>query len=381
VGLKIVPDLDKLDLETTDFVPLTALGAKDSGRIAGPKSANLGELTRHFGRSVPTGFVIPFGAFRQQLDRPLEPGGPSVFSWMQERYRVIAQQAGDPVTQQRTTREFLARLRAWIEDLEPGSEFRARLRTSLDRTFGADGTYGVFVRSDTNVEDLPGFTGAGLNLTVANAVGSDDILQAIRDVWASPFTERAFSWRQAHMDQPEYVFPAVLVQLAFPSEKSGVMVTADVEGGRPGWLSVAVNEGVGGAVDGQAAESLLIHARTGQVRFLAQATAPQRRELARSGGLATVPASGTEAVLDPADVAKLVTLAADAPKRFPALKPKRGETIPADIEFGFRHGELAVLQLRPFVENKSAQKSNYLTDLDRKFQERGTLQVQLNQVP
>jgi hypothetical protein len=33
------------------------------------------------------------------------------------------------------------------------------------------------------------------------------------------------------------------------------------------------------------------------------------------------------------------------------------------------------------VENKSAQKSNYLTDLDRKFQERGTLQVQLNQVP
>ena len=33
------------------------------------------------------------------------------------------------------------------------------------------------------------------------------------------------------MEQPEYVFPAVVVQQATPSEKSGVMVTTDVEGG------------------------------------------------------------------------------------------------------------------------------------------------------
>jgi hypothetical protein len=126
---------------------------------------------------------------------------------------------------------------------------------------------------------------------------------------------------------------------------------------------------------------LLINARTGQVRFLAQATAPKRRELVRSGGLATLPASGREAVLDPTDIAKLVALAADAPKHIPALKPKRGQVIPADIEFGFRQGDLALLQLRPFVENKNAQKSQYLTSLDRKFQERGTLQVLLDQVP
>jgi phosphoenolpyruvate synthase/pyruvate phosphate dikinase len=46
-----------------------------------------------------------------------------------------------------------------------------------------------------------------------------------------------------------------VVQLGFPAEKSGVMVTADVDTGSRDWLSVAVNEGVGGAVDGQATES------------------------------------------------------------------------------------------------------------------------------
>ena len=44
------------------------------------------------------------------------------------------------------------------------------------------------MRSDTNVEDLPGFTGAGLNLTVFNIVGFDNIVKAISEVWASPYT-------------------------------------------------------------------------------------------------------------------------------------------------------------------------------------------------
>ena len=56
-----------------------------------------------------------------------------------------------------------------------------------------------------------------------------------------------------------------------PVEKSGVMVTQDIETGQSGWLSIAVNEGVGGAVDGQAAESLRVHMESGKVILLAQA--------------------------------------------------------------------------------------------------------------
>src|SRR5262249_48721173 len=151
----------------------------------------------------------------------------------------------------------LARMREWILRVEPGSAFEMQLRSRLDDLTGGDPKVGVFVRSDTNVEDLPGFTGAGLNSTIRKVVGGyDAVLAAIREVWASPFSDRSYAWRQSHMSKPEYVFPAIVVQRAFPSDKSGVMVTVDVDTRDPRWLTVAVNEGLSGVVDGQPAEVL-----------------------------------------------------------------------------------------------------------------------------
>ena len=378
-GLRIKPDLDKLDLAHTSFVPLDDLRARDSGRLAGPKSANLGELRHHYDDQVPNGFAIPFGAFRKLLDKPIKAGGPSVFEWMKQGYDRIARLEGP--SQEKAVQAFLRELRTWIENVDPGPEFRAELHTMLESTFGPNGTYGVFVRSDTNVEDLEGFTGAGLNLTVPNVVGEKNILKAIKEVWASPFTERAYSWRQAHMDDPEYVFPAVLIQLAFPSDKSGVMVTKDVDSGREGYLSVAVNEGVGGAVDGQSAESLLIDANSGNVRLLAQATAPKRRELVPSGGLREVPTTNKPDLLSKAEVAQLIKLAKDAPSRFSTLRDSDGNDLPADIEFAFKDGRLELLQIRPFVESKGAQNSAYLKQLDEGLKSRSSGDVKLDQVP
>ena len=223
------------------------------------------------------------------------------------------------------------------------------------------------MRSDTNVEDLPGFTGAGLNLTLPNVVGEDNIEKAIKQVMASPFTDRAFAWRQSHMTRPEYVFPAVLIQKAFPAEKSGVMVTTDVQGKKEGWLSIAVNEGVGGAVDGQAAESLLVDPVSGRVRVLANASAPTRRVLRRGGGIAEVPARSGVRILRANEIATLIQLSRDAPERFPALRGDFGEPMPADIEFGFRGGKLGILQIRPFVESKLAKESTYLKSLDARI--------------
>ncbi len=377
----IRPDLDKLDLSRTDFVSLAELRAVDSGRISGPKGANLGELTHHFADRVPHGFVIPFGAFRKLLDRPLEEGGPAVYEWMKSEYKAIAGLPEGSAEQTNRVRSFLSRLRAWIRSADPGAEFRDALRAQLERTFGADGSYGVFVRSDTNVEDLPGFTGAGLNETIANVVGSQKVLEAVRRVWASPFTERAYAWRQAHMESPEYVFPAVVVQYSFPAEKSGVLVTADLEGGLAGWLSVAVSEGVGGAVDGQAAESLRVAGDGSDVRLLAQATASRRRSLAPHGGIVEERASGTSTVLVDGEISQLVELAREAPLRFETLRDEDGKALPADIEFAFRDGKLALLQIRPFVENRGAQQSLYLNELDERALGKRGVAVDIGDVP
>jgi hypothetical protein len=203
----------------------------------------------------------------------------------------------------------------------------------------------------------------------------------VQRVWASPFTERAYGWRQAHMESPEYVFPAVVVQYSFPAEKSGVLVTADVETGDPNWLTVAVNEGVGGAVEGQAAESLLIDAKSGAVTLLAQATAPHRAVLSPSGGIEHVASSGTDALLTPSEIAALVAFANEVPLRFEGLRDASGKPIPADAEFAFRDGELTLLQIRPFVENKRAQRSQYLVGLDAGLRSRSTSRVRLDAVP
>jgi phosphoenolpyruvate synthase/pyruvate phosphate dikinase len=381
VSTKVAIDVDpaKLDLATTDFQSITKLRAWDSGRITGPKGANLGELRFAFGETVPTGFVIPFGAFRRVLDQPIEPGGPSAWNWMKDRYTQIERARGDEKKQ--LVSETLERLRSWIKQVDPGAGFEAQLRWNLDQHFGASDGGGVFVRSDTNVEDLPGFTGAGLNQTIPNVIGYDAILQAIRDVWSSPFTERAYSWRQAHMSKPEYVFPAVVVQRAFASEKSGVLVTVDVESGDPAFLTVAVNEGVGGAVDGQAAEALRIDAETGAAKLFAQAATPERTVLASDGGVEKKPASGGERLLTPGEIKQLVAFAKSVPARFPSLRTASGDPVPADIEFAFRGGRLALLQIRPFNESRRAQRSQYLAELDAAFASRGDDKVLLGALP
>jgi hypothetical protein len=374
-------DLEKLDLATREFIPLEHLRSTDSGRICGPKAANLGELKHHFPEAVANGLVIPFGWFRALLDHPLEPGGPTTFDWIQHQHCLIRLFKNDPRQQARLTQVFLSRLHNWILTADPGEAFCNTLKAAMEKTFGRDGTYGVFVRSDTNVEDLPGFSGAGLNLTRPNVVGFENILAAISQVWASPFTLRAHSFRQAMMETPEHVYPSVLLMKTVPVEKSGVMVTVDPRTGRSGRLTIAVNEGVGGVVSGQTAEELLVHTESGQVEFLAQATEPQKRIVLEKGGMAKAAASGTPAVLSEEEIRILTAFSRSIPDRFPMLRDDQNNAVPADIEFGFHGKHLALFQIRPFLESRQARQNLYLNSLDQKLNASRGIRVDLDHVP
>jgi hypothetical protein len=166
------------------------------------------------------------------------------------------------------------------------------------------------------------------------------------------------------MKGPEHVYPAVLLLQTVPADKSGVMVTQDLETGDRSILSVAVNEGVGGAVDGQAAESLRIDTRDGSVRVLATATAPWRRVPQASGGVASLPATGSETLLQPAEIRKLIAFAQEIPSRFPPIVDGDGKPAAADVEFAFVDGKLWLLQIRPFNESRQARSSAYLAQMD-----------------
>jgi hypothetical protein len=325
--------------------------------------------------------AIPFGAFRALLGRPSPAAGQDMFDYVVEGYRTLAALPAGSAERKAATDAFRQRLHDWVAGSRLEADYAAALAERLSARFGPDGSFGVFVRSDTNVEDLPGFTGAGLNLTLPNVVGVAAIEAAIPQVWASPFTARAFAWRQALMREPEHVYPAVLLLESVDVDKSGVLVTQDIDTGDRAWLSVAVNEGVGGAVEGQSAEALRIPLAGGEPRLLAQASAPWRRQIDPAGGIATLPASAADAVLAPMEIAALVEFARALPARFPPIVDADGRPAPADVEFGFQDGALRLFQIRPFLDNAVTRRSGYLTAMDPPPAALAAIAVDLDAVP
>lgn len=377
----IEPELDKLDLTRREPVDLADLRADDSGRIVGPKAAKLGELKAHYPAAVADGIAIPFGVFRALLDGPAPDGSGPMFDYIVAGYRALEALPPGSTAREAATERLRSTLYDWVEHSRVPAALAADLDRRLSALLGPPGSYGVFVRSDTNVEDLPGFTGAGLNLTLPNVVGFDALLAAIPEVWASPFTARAFAWRQALMREPEHVYPAVLLLQSVDADKSGVLVTQDIDSGDRGWLSVAVNEGVGGAVDGQSSESLRIEMASGRVRLMAQASAPLRRQVDPAGGIVKLPASGADTVLQPAEIARLIAFARDLPTQFPSIVDADGRAAPADVEFGFQDGELRLFQIRPFLDNAAARGNQYLVDMDPAPASLATVTVDLGGIP
>src|SRR5262249_16919879 len=127
-------------------------------------------------------------------------------------------------------------IRTSIRQAPLSPDLERAIRDGLDRNgllLPADNTQsvGCYVPTDTNGEDLDKFNCAGLNLTVFNRKSLADIYSGLREVWASPFEFRSFSWRQTLIDDPIWVLSSVVILESVANDKSGVLVTADVNTG------------------------------------------------------------------------------------------------------------------------------------------------------
>ena len=374
VDVLIKVDENKLDLSQTLALTTRELSTDSSGVTVGPKAAKVAELGKLFPQQTSPGLAIPFGTFRKMLNDNQHASGQTMFSWIKNSYQQLASLSG---TEQANFREsFLSELRNWFLTVELDAGFIADLTNKMASEFGPDGTYGVFVRSDTNVEDLPGFTGAGLNLTVPHVVGVDKIIAAVRRVWASPFTERAFGWRQARMDKPEHVYTAILLHKSVAAEKSGVFVTTDVFDGKDNKISVVLNEGVAGGVDGLSAESLRIDRSTAAVERMASATAPYKRVLLDQGGSASVPTSGSATLLTADNVRALLDFSSNVGSWF-SDEPNAI----ADVEFAFYQNKFVPLQIRPLVDPPSGKLEVRLQQMDEALLKNAATVVDLSRPP
>ena len=206
------------------IVWLNELTRGDVARVGG-KNASLGEMVRNLGTrgvSVPPGFATTAEAYWHFV----EANGLKEVVETALRKRASGK-ASLPETGQTIRRAFV---RAdWPSDTE--AELREAYRNLSGQSGG--GEIDVAVRSSATAEDLPDASFAGQQETFLNIRGEAALLDACRRCYASLFTDRAISYREAKGFDHLKVALSVGVQKMVRSDigGAGVMFSIDTETG------------------------------------------------------------------------------------------------------------------------------------------------------
>lgn len=209
--------------------------------LVGGKNASLGELAQSFGNAVkvPQGFAITVDAYRRLIEHK---------GLWQRMMRILdGTDWGDPKVTRNASRKLRKLiLRAPLPD-GLAIEIRGAYRR-LERRFGRG--VAVAVRSSATAEDSPGASFAGVHESFLNVRSARALVDAVRDCFASLFSERAISYRIdrgfAHND----VALSVGVQRMIRADRasSGVIFTLDTESGNRDVVMVSGVWGLGEAI-------------------------------------------------------------------------------------------------------------------------------------
>jgi len=365
---RLTISMDKIILNPDSLLDMSKIDASYSGKWCGPKAANLGQLKQMFPEHVVEGLVIPFGIFRDHMEQKVPGQEYTYWSYLkdifiEERQKIV--KGRDRSTVEKETLVELATMRSMIEKMPLKSNLISNIESQFKSIFGKSiGQVPVFLRSDTNMEDLPQFTGAGLNLTLFNVVDRQEILNGIKKVWASPYTERSYQWRQQYLENPEDVYPSILIIPSVNVDKSGVIITKGVNRGDDKDISISFSRGVGGAVEGQSAESYMVHDE-GYLELTTPGRETKYRTIPSSGGSTFKYASLKDPVLEVNDVYNLSNMAKSIAQKMDQLSSESHHAY--DIELGIKEGFIWLFQVRPFVENNDALSSDYLKSMNPKL--------------
>ncbi|WP_457972717.1 PEP/pyruvate-binding domain-containing protein [Arthrobacter sp. D1-17] len=212
------------------------LDAVSAGMLArvGGKAANLGELLSA-GFPVPDGFCLTTDAYLQAV-APLGLDGV---------YRALQATPADDVA---TLAGLAGDARALITSAELPPVIAEAVRSAYEE-LGVDLPHvPVAVRSSATAEDLPLASFAGQQDTYLNVAGPEAVLDAVRNCWASLWTDRAVAYRADRRIDPSAVALAVVVQRMVDAAVAGVMFTANPVTGRRREAVIDASPGLGEAV-------------------------------------------------------------------------------------------------------------------------------------
>jgi phosphoenolpyruvate synthase/pyruvate phosphate dikinase len=221
------------DHSSRDFVlPLSALH-RDILALGGGKAANLGELT-NAKFPVPPGFCITTKAYALVA---ADTGLQSVLD------TYAARENGDA----KRLEELAQAARSCILAATIPTDIAAAIAEAYG-VLGSGEPIPVAVRSSATAEDLPFASFAGQQETYLNVVGTQSLLDAVRQGWASLWTDRVVSYRASLGLDQRRVQLAVVVQRMVEAEVAGVLFTANPLTGRRRQAVIDANPGLGEAV-------------------------------------------------------------------------------------------------------------------------------------
>jgi pyruvate, water dikinase len=207
------------------IVPLHEVGLNDI-EIAGGKNASLGEMLQHLvplGVQLPGGFVITVHAFRHFIEAT---------NLKKQIFERLSEIDYDDI-------ESLRRAGLQIRSSIRNARFPAALAEEIIEAYYALSdqykqlTTDVAVRSSATAEDLPDASFAGQQETYLNVRGPVELIDAVRNCFASLFTDRAISYRQHFNFDHFAVGLSVGIQKMVRSDLSvsGVAFSLDTESG------------------------------------------------------------------------------------------------------------------------------------------------------
>ncbi|WP_061542262.1 phosphoenolpyruvate synthase [Collimonas fungivorans] len=213
----------------------------------GGKNASLGEMISQLagaGVRVPGGFATTAQAFRDFLSHSTD-GGPALADRIAERLATLN------IEDVRALAQAGAEIRQWIVE----TPFQPRLEqeiTDFYKRLVADSAseMSFAVRSSATAEDLPDASFAGQQETFLNVVGIENVLEAMKHVFASLYNDRAISYRVHKGFTHAEVALSAGVQRMVRSDvgAAGVMFTLDTESGFKDVVFITSSYGLGETV-------------------------------------------------------------------------------------------------------------------------------------
>jgi pyruvate,water dikinase len=216
------------------------LGMNDVDRVGG-KNASLGEMISHLkgmGVSVPNGFATTASAFREFLDQ----------SGLNDRIQTIL--SALDVSDINALAKAGADIRRWVVETPFQPALEAAIKEAFITLQDGNDNLAVAVRSSATAEDLPDASFAGQQETMLNVRGYDQVMHAVKEVFASLFNDRAISYRVHQGFEHAEVALSAGIQRMVRSEtgSSGVMFTLDTESGFRDAVFITSSYGLGETV-------------------------------------------------------------------------------------------------------------------------------------